>query len=90
MMRCLLTDKKRIKEEIVKETVTCKVNEESEELPQLPITISKSKCSQKLLIYRLIDTGTSTSIISYQMVKELKMEIRSGDHITLKMAKRWI
>ena len=48
------------KKEVVKQTVTCKAYEESDELSRLPITISKSRSSQKLLICGILDTGTST------------------------------
>ena len=48
--------------------------------------ISKTKTSQKLLICGLLDTRMSTSILSYHMAKELRMDIRSGDHIILKTA----
>ena len=50
------------------------------------MTISKKRNAQKLLICGLLDTDMSISILSYQMAKELKLEIRSGDHITLKTA----
>ena len=50
------------------------------------MTISKKRNTQKMLICGLLDTGTSTLILSYQMVKELKLQMNPGDHITLKTA----
>ena len=54
------------KKEVTKETVICKTDktENNDELPRLPMTISKNRDMQKMLICRLLDTGTSTTFLS--------------------------
>ena len=76
----------KVNKEVIKEVVICKKNEDTEDLPRLPMTVSKRKESEKMLICSLLDTGTSTSILSHEMAKELKLKLQSGDHITLKTA----
>ena len=89
-----IKDKKReekVKEEGIKEVIICQKSDDSEDLPRLPMTVSKKKDSEKMLICSLLDTGTSTSILSHQVAKELKLKLQPGDHVTLKTsnAKRW-
>ena len=66
--------------------ITCQTQEDRDELPWLPMIISKSRSSQKMLICSLFDTGTSTSILSLDIAKELKIDIKPADHITLRAA----
>ena len=50
------------------------------------MTVSKRKDSDKHLICSLLDMGTSTSILSHKVAKELNLKLQSGDHIILKTA----
>ena len=74
------------KSEEIKEVIVCKKGDDCHDLPCLPMTISKKKDTDKLLICSLLDTGTSTSILSHKVATELKLKLDSGNHISLRTA----